>query len=162
MTDLDAAYAAADDPNFVVKYRAQCHCGTVRYEVCADPLDAKTCHCNNCQVIHGAPMQWAAIFRKADVRIVAGAESLRFYNSALQKPVRQLPCKVGCAKCGTWLADEGRRMWLAFPSLFEFGTPPKVPAAFRPSCHIFYQHRTMDVDDGLPRWSGHKQKSALL
>jgi len=39
-------------------------------------------------------------------------------------------------------------MWLAFPTLFDFGTPPQVPEAFRPTCHIFYEMRVMDVDDG--------------
>jgi hypothetical protein len=32
------------------------------YHVCADPVDAKICHCLACQKLHGAPMQWAAIF----------------------------------------------------------------------------------------------------
>lgn len=162
MNDLDAAYAAADDPGFTVKYCARCHCGALRYEVRADPVDAKICHCRNCQVLHGAPMQWAAIFHKADVRLVTGAEHRRFYNSERNAAVRQLPCKVGCAKCGTWVADEGRRMWLAFPALFDFGDPPQVPAAFKPSCHIFYRYRVMDINDGLPKWSGHKDKSAAL
>jgi hypothetical protein len=53
-------------------------------------------------------------------------------------------------------------MWLAFPSLFDFGTPPRVPEAFRPTFHIFYGMRVADVDDGLPKWSGHKGESTLL
>ena len=57
-----------------MKYSARCHCGAVRYEVCADPVDAKICHCKACQVLHGAPMQWAAIFRKDDVRFTAGLD----------------------------------------------------------------------------------------
>jgi hypothetical protein len=87
---------------------------------------------------------------------------LRFYNSALDRHERLLPCKVACARCGTLIADEGRNMWLAFPTLFDFGTPPQVPEAFRPTCHIFYEMRVMDVDDGLPKWSGHKGRSTLL
>ena len=74
-------------------------------------------------------MQWAAIFHKCDVRFVSGIEELRFYNSELDRPERVLPCKVSCARCGTLIADEGRRMWLAFPTLFDFGSPPDVPAA---------------------------------
>ena len=63
------AYASLTDHRFVVKYRASCYCRAVRYEVCADPVDAKLCHCVACQKLHGAPMQWAAIFHKRDVRI---------------------------------------------------------------------------------------------
>jgi hypothetical protein len=134
----------------------------VRYEVRADPVDAKVCHCRDCQVLHGAPMQWAAIFHKADVRFIAGIEHLRFYNSVLHRQERLTPCKVACALCGALIADEGRNMWLAFPTLFDFGTPPQVPEAFRPSCHIFYGMGVMDIVDELPKWSGHKDKSMLL
>lgn len=157
-----SSYGSVEDEQFIRKYRARCYCGAVRYEARADPLDAKICHCRACQVLHGAPMQWAAIFRKEDVGFTAGVDHLRFYNSALDRHERVLPCKVSCARCGTLIADEGRRMWLAFPSLFDFGAPPMVPDPFKPTCHIFYGMRVMDMNDGLPKWSGHKNESALL
>lgn len=159
---LGPAYGLVEDEGFVVKYRARCHCGRVRYEVGADPVDAKLCHCRACQVLHGAPMQWAAIFHKRDVRLVSAIDGLRFYNSELDRVERLPPCKLSCAHCGTLVADEGRRMWLAFPSLFDFGTAPRAPRAFQPSCHIFYGARAIDIDDGLPKWLGHKNESTLL
>lgn len=30
------------------------------------------------------------------------------------------------------------------------------------SCHIFYEKRMMDIEDGLPKWSGMNDKSDLL
>jgi hypothetical protein len=160
--EFGPSYGSPDDESFIEKYSARCQCNTVRYQVRADPVDAKICHCRDCQVLHGAPMQWAAIFHKRDVRFVCGVEHLRFYNSTLDRPERVLPCKVSCVLCGTPIADEGRNMWLAFPTLFDFGMPPRVPEAFQPSCHIFYEMRLMDVQDGLPKWSGHKNRSTLL
>ena len=112
--------------------------------------------------MHGAPMQWAVIFHKHDVRITKGIEHLNFYNSELKRHERILPCKVSCALCGTLIADEGRNMWLAFPSLFDFGGASKVPEKFKPTCHIFYSVRIIDMDDDLPKWSGHKNKSEKL
>ena len=166
MTQLGDAYGRLEDPIFNTLYRARCHCGAVCYEVQADPLDAKLCHCRNCQVLHGAPMQWAAIFEKSDVRFVSGVECLRFYSSEQQRyqalAERSLPCKVSCGDCGTLIADEGRRMWLAFPTLFEFDSVRDIPGVFLPRCHIFYGQRVRDVEDGLPKWAGHKGKSALL
>lgn len=156
------AFASLEDTTFTAKYRAGCHCRAVRYEVSADPVDAKICHCTVCQTLHGAPMQWAAIFHKRHVRLTRGIEHLRFYNSERQQYKRILPCKVSCAVCGTLIADEGRKMWLAFPSLFDFGRPPRVPASFTPTCHIFYGTRVMDMHDDLPKWAGHKNKSVLL
>ena len=160
--EFGEAYASIGDETFTSQYRASCHCQTVQYEVSADPVDAKICHCGVCQKLHGAPMQWAVIFHKRHVRITQGIEHFRFYNSELQQYTRTLPCKVSCAVCGTLIADEGRKMWLAFPSLFDFGLPPQVPESFKPTCHIFYGARVMDVRDHLPKWSGHKNKSARL
>ena len=157
-----SAYASPTDDGFVATYSAQCYCGAVCFEFSADPVDAKICHCKTCQVLHGAPMQWAAIFHKHHVRLVAGVNELRFFHSASQTSERQLPCKVSCRTCGTMIADEGRTMWLAFPTLFDFGVPAKVPPAFRPTCHIFYSARVMDAADALPKWAGHKDQSARL
>jgi hypothetical protein len=161
-TDFADLFAPRAGESFAAKYRASCHCGEVAYAVSADPADAKICHCRACQKLHGAPMQWAAIFEKHHVQITRGLDHLRFYDAARDELRRRLPAKVSCALCGTPIADEGRRMWLAFPSLFDFGIPPNVPEAFKPSCHIFYGLRVMDVEDGLPKWSGHKDASVLL
>jgi len=160
--EFGSNYASIKDVNFTAKYRASCYCNAVQYEVCSDPADAKICHCLACQKLHGAPMQWAAIFHKHDVRITKGIDHLNFYNSELNKHERILPCKVSCALCGTLIADEGRNMWLAFPSLFNFGGVSKVPKKFKPTCHIFYGMRVIDINDDLPKWSGHKNHSELV
>jgi hypothetical protein len=155
-------YARSGDMDFEARYEARCHCGTVRYQVCADPVDAKICHCVMCQKLHGAPMQWAAIFHKRHVRFTAGFDHLKFFSGNLVRSGRTLPCKVSCAVCGTPIADEGRNMWLGFPSLFGFATPAGLPRAFRPTCHIFYGARVFDMDDGLPKWAGHSESSVRL
>ena len=162
MTTLGAEYGSLTDPDFQPLYQARCHCGGVRYEVAADPLDAKLCHCRDCQRLHGAPMQWAAIFRKQDVRLTRGESLLRFYHAPTGRRRRVLPCKVSCDTCSTLIADEGRNMWLAFPTLFEFAARGEIPVAFRPSCHIFYQMRVMNVADTLPKWAGHRGRSEQL
>ncbi|MCG8683470.1 MAG: GFA family protein [Desulfobacterales bacterium] len=159
---LGPEYASVENFEFVAKYKAACFCGAVQYEVNTDPVDAKICHCQACQKLHGAPMQWAAIFHKQHVRLAAGFDFLVFYNSEQNKRDRILPCKISCGRCGTPIADEGRRMWLAFPELFNFGYPAKVPEAFKPTCHIFYGARVIEAQDDLPKWSGHKNDSDLI
>ena len=160
--NLGDDYASPADEGFVGKYQARCHCGLVRCEVAADPVDARICHCRGWQVLHGAPLPWAAIFHKRDVRFLAGVEELRFYSSARKRLERVLSCKVSCGACGTPIADEGRTVWLAFPALFDFGSPPAVPAAFRPTCHIFHGSHVLEVEGDVSKWSGHKGQSRRL
>jgi hypothetical protein len=147
---------AQGDASFCPRYRARCFCGEVRFEVGADPVDSKLCHCPQCRSLHGAPFQWAVLFHKHDVRFVRGVESLFFYHAEARSSGRTLPCKLSCSKCRTPIADEGRRMFMAFGPLFDFGHPPRVPESFRPTCHIFYGARVIDIDDDLPKFSGHK------
>lgn len=160
--EFSEKYASIVDASFRPKYKASCYCNSVEYEVKADPVDAKICHCVGCQKLHGAPMQWAAIFHKHDVRITKGLEHLRFYNNEYCEHKRILPCKISCALCHTLIADEGRNMWLAFPTLFDFGGVANVPKKFKPTCHIFYGTRIIDINDDLPKWLGHKNKSKEL
>ena len=107
-------------------------------------------------------MQWSAIFEKNLVRILQGLAHVCFYNSENHVAERIVPCKVSCRISGAHIADEGRNMWLAFPTLFDFGTPPEAPPACRPTCHIFYGNRCLDLSDNLPKWEGHKDKSKQL
>ena len=147
-----------DRDDFVARYTARCYCGAVVFEVCADPVDAKICHCRQCQKLHGAPFQWAVIFNKSDVRFTSGVEDLFFYNAETGRAGHDLPCKLGCNRCRSPIADEGRRMFLAFGPLFDLD---EVPETFEPTCHIFYGARVIDVDDGRPKFLGHKESSPL-
>jgi len=149
MSEFEPIFASVEDDMFKAKYRARCHCNAVKYEVCSDPVDSKICHCRVCQTLHGAPMQWAAIFHKHQVRIIKGVNQLNYYNSEINKYEGILPCKVSCSLCSTLIADEGRNMWLPFPSLFDFGVPPSVPKTFKPICHVFYSMRVVDMNDDL-------------
>jgi hypothetical protein len=151
----------AGDASFSARCRARCFCGAVAFEVRADPVDSKICHCVQCQSLHGAPFQWAVIFHKSDVRFTNGIEDLHFFHAESQTAGHRLPCKLSCRRCRSPIADEGRRMFMAFGPLFDFGFPPRVPPAFAPTCHIFYGARVIDVDDDRPKFLGHKGSSAL-
>mmetsp|Transcript_20056 Transcript_20056/g.28419 ORF Transcript_20056/g.28419 Transcript_20056/m.28419 type:complete len:136 (-) Transcript_20056:4-411(-) len=112
--------------NGLAKYSASCHCKAVRYEVLTDPETAKLCHCRDCQKLHGAPYEWVCIFHKDNVRFITGTDKLYFYSGELFRgwnswnvEERVLPVKVSCTVCRTPIADEGRRMWLAYGTLFD-------------------------------------------
>lgn len=121
-----------------VKWRAHCQCGQVSYKLRRErPLKAKFCHCRHCQVMHGAPFQWAAIFPKEDVRFDNGTKGLSFYAAREKNSKYQTPTKVSCAFCRTPIMDEGRNMLLLFPQLIDFSHSPEEQreriATFLPS-----------------------------
>ncbi len=177
---------AKDEKEFKIKYRSTCLCGAVEYVVNSDPKGSKFCHCTGCQRLHGmssrfllvavlesyatryqnttlagAPFQWAAIFPKENVRFTKGVDMLGFLNTQDRCPKHELPCKVSCTRCHSPIASEGRNMWMAFPTLFEF-EDKKIPKSFQPDCHIFYAQRCMDVNDGMPKWFAHKEDSEKM
>lgn len=153
---------AGANEEFEKKWTATCHCARVKYWLSRDkPLASKYCHCIDCQSLHGAPFQWAAIFQKEDLHFEKGAEGLAFYNSGDKKTHHKLPCKVSCAYCHTPIMDEGRNMILMFPGIIDFGSP-EHKKAFDPQCHIFYSQRVVDIPDGKPKWSKLDGKSELV
>jgi len=151
----------SNDPNFKPLYEGSCHCGRVQYQLSREaPLDAKYCHCSTCQVLHGAPFQWAAIFHKEDINFTHGHHDLGWYESSEKTTRHKLPCKVSCAYCRSPVMDEGRNMILLFPSLIKFKEGEK--RKFDPTCHMFYGNRLVDIKDGLPKWTGINGQSELI
>jgi len=105
---------------FKTKYESSCWCGAVRFAFASDPLDAKYCHCKQCQRLHGAPFQWAVIFPKTSVRLLKNSNALHCLSTTVKSAIHHVPCKVSCDVCRAPLFDEGKRTVLAYPSSFAF------------------------------------------
>ncbi|PWY92229.1 hypothetical protein BO70DRAFT_276216, partial [Aspergillus heteromorphus CBS 117.55] len=152
------------------KWRGRCQCGQVTYQLSRErPLKAKFCHCRGCQVMHGAPFQWAAIFHKTDLTFTRGASGLSFYSSSHNTTEHKLPTKVHCRVCQTPIMDEGRNVCLLFPMALQSvlvrrdeGRDGWRGRLRLSDCHIFYGQRVVDIPDGKPKWSGLDGKSDRL
>jgi hypothetical protein len=154
--------SSSSESAFTPRWTGTCHCGRVRYHLSRErPLATKYCHCRGCQVLHGSPFQWAAIFEKTDMAFENGAQDLVFYSSGSKHDAHELPCKVACRHCRSPIMDEGRKMALVFPTLIEFGGPEER-ALFAPECHLFYSQRVCDIPDGKPKWTGLDKQSELM
>jgi len=107
-----------NNPDFTKPlYHSRCHCGRVKFSVSTAPLDAKLCHCRDCRVMHGAPIQHAAIFEKKSIRFEEDSlDHIRFYANERgsnrgtegeegHEKLPGLPRKVSCSHCGSRLAD---------------------------------------------------------
>ncbi|KAI0130051.1 Mss4-like protein [Xylariales sp. AK1849] len=151
-----------ENKTFEKKHTAECNCGRVKYWLSRDkPLASKYCHCKDCQSLHGAPFQWAAIFEKKDLHFENGAKGLAFYHSSKKHTYHDLPCKVSCAYCHAPIMDEGRNMVLMFPAIIKF-KDEEAKKGFEPTMHIFYSRRVLDIPDGKPKWSEINDESELM
>eukprot|EP00971_Amphidinium_carterae_P347893 6490157-Amphidinium_carterae.1 len=90
----------ASDEKFQPKHSASCYCGRVAFQVNVDPLAAKICDCSACMRLHGAPCQWAVLFKKEAVQFKPSSFAfLRWYNcehdaAYMNGDERVLPSKV--------------------------------------------------------------------
>ncbi len=74
-----------------------CLCGTVRFEVTADPVWAHNCHCSRCRKTRGAPFA-ANLFVPIDgVRFTSGEDALQSYHP----PDAERFTHVFCRRCGS-------------------------------------------------------------
>ncbi|KAI1437272.1 Mss4-like protein [Xylaria sp. CBS 124048] len=153
---------ANENDDFEKRHTAHCHCGRVKYWLSREkPLATKFCHCTDCQALHGAPFQWAAIFNKEDLHFENGVEGLAFYHSPTKTTEHELPVKVSCAYCHSPIMDEGRNMVLMFPGIIKFENA-EDKKLFDPQCHIFYSQRVVDLHDGKPKYVGLDKDGELM
>ncbi|KAK9770418.1 hypothetical protein AB5N19_11447 [Seiridium cardinale] len=151
-----------ENEHFEKKHTAECNCGRIKYWLSRDkPLASKYCHCTDCQSLHGAPLQWAAVFKKEDLHFENGAKGLAFYHSEKKHTYHDLPCKVSCAYCHAPIMDEGRNMVLMFPAIINF-KDEAAKKSFEPTMHIFYSRRVLDIKDGKPKWTELDEQSELM
>lgn len=104
-------FASSYDPPSLVLRLAL----AVEFEYHGDPIDAKHCHCTQCQRLHGAPFQWAALFHKTSVRLAKHCDPLNldFFSTQEGHSEHSVPCKISCRNCRSPMADEGRNMVMA-------------------------------------------------
>lgn len=79
---------------------------TVEFEYHGDPIDAKHCHCTQCQRLDGAPFQWAALFHKTSVRLAQHCDLLQldFFSTQQRHSEHSVPCKISCRNCRSPMA----------------------------------------------------------
>ena len=114
MDEFEKLFVRSDDTNFEAKYEASCHCGTVRYHVSSDPVDAKICHCTMCQKAHGAPFGVYSGVRHDEFEILSGQDDITAYQSSADIT------RTFCRKCGAtlqFIRAGGSRFGLAVASL---------------------------------------------
>lgn len=130
---------------------ASCYCGAVRLRiadaVARPPIATSICHCGTCRSLTGAPFLQNVMLPAEQLELSCkdGGEP-ELVELATSKHVR----RRRCAKCHSpVVALLGKDRVVVPASLFA----APHPEAWAPQHHLYYSSRTLDVNDGLPKYS---------
>ncbi|KAJ7070671.1 Mss4-like protein [Mycena amicta] len=139
---------------------ASCLCGSLSFKLEDKPLFSIFCHCTRCQRADGAAfvstMHWPPTAFSwtytADVTpLVENLGDVTLYR---------------CEKCrscaATQMGDSGN--WAIRGAHLARDENGKIIdfESVKPTCHIFYNTRIVDVADDLPKWEGFSGRSKRL
>ena len=163
-------------------HRGGCFCGSVRYEVTGKPILSAYCHCSLCQRLNGMwrDMFWfqsqshtcslaAAFiltvhFPASCVRWIhpePQADALASYSVSTKPWKLRWRCRI----CGCTVATHNTRQdkWSVYGAHFDRNASGIIGwDTIRPTAHIFYETRLVDVQDDLGKWTGYENESAKL
>jgi hypothetical protein len=135
-------------------HAGSCLCGSVRYEIDGELGDFGYCHCKSCRKASGSAHAANAPVERARFRLLAGAETLREYESSPGK------LRAFCSRCGSpiyaYLTTSAEVLRLRLGSL-------DTPFSKQPRAHTFVAHKASwePIEDRLPRFAEWAAKSVL-
>mmetsp|Transcript_45549 Transcript_45549/g.138427 ORF Transcript_45549/g.138427 Transcript_45549/m.138427 type:complete len:169 (+) Transcript_45549:72-578(+) len=128
-----------------------CYCGKVDVKVTGKPISVSICHCTICQRLNGAPFGIQSLHRAQNISINRDPDDL--WSIQTSKHVVRYRCK----DCGSPVfATLGRGKTYAVPRtiLFQDKYKPGEDVDYRPTHHMYYASRIIDVDDEIPKYIG--------
>ena len=75
--------------------QASCICGSVNWEINAEPFQAFNCHCKLCRKAHGSPFGTYWFMRPGEFRWVGSTDTIAHYRSS------PLLVRSFCSTCGS-------------------------------------------------------------
>ena len=90
-------------------YQGRCLCGSVSWEILAEPYAIYNCHCRMCQKVHGAAFGTYCFINKDQIRWTSSTETVVPYVSSSELT------RSSCDKCGSVVpyADNSGENWVA-------------------------------------------------
>ncbi|HBC58225.1 MAG TPA: GFA family protein [Gammaproteobacteria bacterium] len=125
----------------MVKFCGGCLGKAVRYEVTADPLNQRVCHCKECQKAIGAAFNARLLMRIEDVSITGPVST--FYSSADLE-------RGSCSRCGSSIFS--RRTSAGVIGLTAGSLDDS--SLFNPDMHFWVSSKQswLEIGDDLPQY----------
>ncbi|MFM0213023.1 GFA family protein [Paraburkholderia sediminicola] len=123
-----------------------CLCGAVNIKLNGQPEARANCHCLTCRDFYGTSMLSATAWLPEQVTVVGGR------ISTFSHPTKQLS-RAFCPRCGDTVFGTNRFGMRVLPNSFVArATGGELPEEMRATMHLFYRHRTIDIQDELPKY----------
>ncbi|CAL1699757.1 unnamed protein product [Somion occarium] len=145
--------------------KGSCFCGSVSYSLSALPVLSAYCHCTNCQRLKGCPFVHTVHFEASAFKWTHTEP----YDAALQWytiPEKPHKTRYRCNICGACVASYNsvRDRWSIWSVHLERDSEGKLIHwdLVKPTAHIFYGTRILDINDGLGKWEGYEGISTKI
>lgn len=129
----------------------RCLCGSVTWQVTAEPLSASNCHCGMCRKVHGAAFGTYWTVAHADLRFTGGTDAIVLYRASAS----EFMGRAFCGTCGSVVPHGDEEAWSVPAGGHENG-----PA---PASEIFVASRApwFTLTSDLPRHDAYPPASGL-
>lgn len=123
-----------------------CLCGTVSITLNGEPQAKANCHCGTCRDFYGTPMLSATAWLAEQVEVTRGSVS------TYSHPTKKLS-RAFCSACGETVFGTNRLGMRVVPNgIVARASEQELPEEMQPTMHLFYRHRTIDIQDELPKY----------
>lgn len=117
----------------------KCRCGNIEIEIIKDPIAQFFCHCDDCQVVHGAAYVPESVYSSDSINVIKGKPA----SWTLKRNPRHF-----CQDCGTRLFIEVKAAKIL--GLNGYLLPRE---AFSPQYHMQCRFAIRPIIDGLRHYS---------
>ncbi|KAK0466345.1 Mss4-like protein [Desarmillaria tabescens] len=140
-----------------------CYCGQLRYTVRGLPLLSAFCHCTLCQRFNSAVFIHTIHFSSAAFSWTRFEEDKVHIYEVADKPWKR---RHRCANCGCTVASFNTKKdeWSVWGAQLDRDDAGKRKnwELLKPTAHIFYETRMVDIADDLGKWDGYEGLSNRL
>ena len=134
-----------------MKNQASCLCGSVHWEITAEPFNAFNCHCKLCRKAHGSAFATYWFVKPEQFNWLSATDTVVRYRSS------HLLTRSFCGVCGSvvpYPSEQGNH-WLAPGGCHDHGK--------KSDCHVFAAHSApwYDITGDLPRYDDYPEFTGM-
>ena len=137
-----------------IPQEGSCSCFSNTYVINNAPIGRFICHCSICQEFTGQAYNDVTILLKSDVSKLNLIRT-KFRRWKLPPNISRGLC-TRCNKPSIEMAFGGSLI------LVPTTNYPDIASLPEPTMHLFYNRRTSDMDDDLPKYNGFVQSQAMI